>query len=79
MDADLPASERRAACSVIDAAIMLLVVKPLVSGKLEIASAPMIAHHIVIGIVRNNPPSSVHLRLPVIASTLPALISSNPL
>ena len=40
--------------------------KPDVSGKAEIDSAPMMPQTQVSGMVRNSPPTSVHLRLPVI-------------
>src|SRR3990172_6624489 len=63
-----------AACEIMD-----LLTKPDVSGKDEIESAPMIPHQVVIGMLWNSPPRSVHFRLPVISSTEPALISSSAL
>ena len=39
--------------------------KPEVSGNEEIDSAPMMPQTVVSGMVRNRPPRSVHLRLPV--------------
>jgi hypothetical protein len=53
--------------------------KPEVSGNDEIASAPIVPHSAVSGIVWNSPPSSEHLRRPVISSTEPADISSSAL
>ena len=45
--------------------ISVLVVKPDVSGKLEIDNAPIMPKIVVIGIVLNNPPKSVHRVNPV--------------
>ena len=59
--------------------IMVLVVKPEVSGKPEIASAPMMPQIVVSGIVRNRPPRSVHLVLPVRYTTTPALMNKRAL
>ena len=39
--------------------------KPEVSGNAEIESAPIMPQMVVSGMVRNSPPRSVHLRLPV--------------
>jgi hypothetical protein len=63
-----------AACDTID-----FETKPEVSGNDEIASAPMVPHTVVSGIVWNSPPSSEHLRRSVISSTEPADISSSAL
>ncbi len=63
-----------AACVTMD-----LETKPEVSGKDEIASAPMVPQIVVSGMLWNRPPSSEHLRLPVAASTAPADISSRAL
>ena len=49
-----------AASEIID-----LETKPEVSGKDEIDSAPTMPQMVVSGMVRNRPPRSVHLRLPV--------------
>ena len=51
---------RAAACE-----IMVLVVNPEVSGKPEMARAPTMPQIAVSGMVRNNPPPSVHLLKPV--------------
>ncbi len=53
--------------------------KPDVRGNDEIDSAPTMPQMVVSGMVRNSPPSSVHLRLPVMKRTDPADISSSAL
>src|SRR5688572_6227185 len=53
--------------------------KPDVSGKDEMASAPMVPQIVVNGMLWNRPPNSEHLRRPVINSTEPADISSSAL
>ena len=58
---------------------MVLVVKPEVSGKPEIAIAPTMPQTAVRGMVRNRPPTSVQRCLPVRWTTVPALISSSAL
>ena len=45
--------------------IIDFVVKPDVSGKAEIASAPIVPQIVVSGMLWKRPPRSVHLRLPV--------------
>ena len=59
--------------------IIVLVVKPDVSGKPEMASAPMMPQIAVSGIVRNSPPTSVQRFIPVRYTTTPALMNSNAL
>jgi hypothetical protein len=59
--------------------ISVLVVKPEVSGKPEIDSAPTMPQAAVNGIVRNNPPRSVHRCRPVRYTTTPALMNSSAL
>ena len=49
-------------------------VKPLVKGTDEMASAPTVPKIMVQGMVLYSPPRSVHLLLPVMYSTDPALI-----
>ena len=58
---------------------MDLLTKPEVKGKAEIDKAPMTAHTVVSFMVWKSPPRSVHLRLPVMASTEPADMSSSAL
>ena len=58
---------------------MVLVVNPEVSGKPEMASAPIMPHTAVSGMVRNRPPTSEHLFLPVRYTTTPALMNSSAL
>src|SRR5687767_12393991 len=48
------------ACEIID-----LLTNPEVSGKDEMASAPMMPQPVVNGMLRYRPPRSVHLRRPV--------------
>ena len=45
--------------------IRVLVVNPDVSGKLEMARAPIMPHTVVRGMVRNSPPRSEHRVTPV--------------
>ncbi|EWS62755.1 hypothetical protein Y695_04013 [Hydrogenophaga sp. T4] len=65
--------------SAADCDTMDLETKPEVSGNEEMASAPMVPQTVVSGMVWNRPPSSEHLRRPVISSTDPADISSRAL
>ena len=52
--------------------------KPEVSGNDEIDSAPMMPQSVVSGMVRNSPPRSVHLRLPVIRGPSPPTSAAAP-
>ncbi len=63
-----------AACETMD-----FETKPEVNGNDEMASAPMVPHTVVSGMVWNRPPSSEHLRRFVISSTEPADMSSSAL
>src|SRR6056297_398208 len=60
-------------------AVSDLLMKPEVSGKAEMASAPMVPQIVVNGMLRNRPPSSEHLFLPVWWITAPALMNSSAL
>ena len=58
---------------------MDLLTNPDVSGNDEMDNAPTMPHVVVSGMLRNRPPRSVHLRLPVMYRTEPADISSSAL
>ena len=59
--------------------IMDLLMNPEVSGNEEMERAPTIPHTVVMGMLWNRPPRSLHLRLPVMYRTDPADMSSSAL
>ena len=80
--AEAAVSRNQTTISCSTAAVSLIIdllMKPEVSGKAEMESAPMMPQIVVTGMYWKSPPRSVHLRLFVAYSTAPADISKSAL